>query len=88
MLRRAYRTQLSDALCKLSRDYHCFYGKRDEDINKDHKKKMEEMEKARLESRKNELLQKDMAEMLRLQVGEMDKPKKVPTKIHTINHQV
>lgn len=70
VLRRAYRTQLADALCKLSNDYHKYYGKKDADNQATHMKEVHELERQRLESRKNELLQKEMAELLLLQAEE------------------
>ena len=66
VLRRSYRTQLSNALCKLSRDYHRYYGRKDADTRASHIEEVNELEQKRLESRKNELLHQEMAEMLKI----------------------
>ena len=78
VIRRSYKTQLANALTKLSRDYHMFYGNKDAMAEAKNKKKLEEMKKHQEMMRKNELAQKEMFEMLRLQMEE-NKPKEPET---------
>jgi len=70
VIRRSYKTQMANALTKLSRDYHLFYGSKDAMVEAENKKKVEEMKKHQDMTRKNELAQKEMYEMLRLQMEE------------------
>ena len=68
IVRRSYKTQLSNALTKLSKDYHKFYGNRDAEANLTHKKKLQEMENQQKLLRRNELAQKEMYEMMKQQM--------------------
>ena len=68
IVRRSYKTQLSNALTKLSKDYHKFYGNRDAEANLSHKKKLQEMEHQQKQLRRNELAQKEMYEMMKQQM--------------------
>lgn len=70
VIRRSYKQQMSNALTKLSRDYHVFYGSKDALAEAENKKKVEEMRRHQDLLRKNELAQKEMYEMLRMQMEE------------------
>ena len=70
VIRRSYKQQMSNALTKLSRDYHVFYGSKDAMAEAENRKKVEEMKRHQDMLRKNELAQKEMYEMLRMQMEE------------------
>ena len=69
VVRRSYKQQMSNALTKLSRDYHVFYGSKDAMAEAENRKKVEEMKRHQDMLRKNELAQKEMYEMLKMQVA-------------------
>ena len=60
VIRRSYKQQMSNALTKLSRDYHVFYGSKDAMAEAENRKKVEEMKRHQDMLRKNELAQKEM----------------------------
>ena len=68
VVRRSYKTQLSNAICKLSKDYHKFYGKKDAAAESSHEQKLKEIEKQKEVSRKNEIAQQEMFELLKMQM--------------------
>lgn len=72
VVRRSFRTQLTNAVCKLSNDYHKFYGNKDADAEVLHKKKLKEMEEQQLALRKNELAQQEMFNMLKMQMEDTE----------------
>ncbi|XP_066922039.1 uncharacterized protein C10orf67, mitochondrial-like [Clytia hemisphaerica] len=74
VIRRSYKQQMSNALAKLSRDYQIFYGDKDAILEAENRKKLEEMNRHKEMMRKNELAQKEMYEMLQMQMEE-DKAK-------------
>lgn len=77
VVRRSYKTQLANSLCKLSKDYHHFYGNKDAMVEASHKQKLKEMEKHQEMMRRNELAQKEMFEILKMQMDEASKTKEV-----------
>lgn len=81
VVRRSYKTQLSNALTKLSKDYHKFYGNRDAAANLSHKKKLQEMENQQKLLRRNELAQKEMYEMMKQQMEDtMNNQQELPSR--------
>ena len=70
VIRRSYKQQMSNALAKLSRDYHVFYGSKDAVAKAENKKKVEEIKRHQELMRRNELAQQEMYEMLRMQMEE------------------
>lgn len=68
VVRKSYKTQLADAICKLSKDYHRFYGKKGEQSEDSHKKQMKDLEVAQLNQKQNELAQQEVMELMKLQM--------------------
>jgi len=81
IVRRCYRTQLSNAICKLSRDYHYFYGNKDAAAESSHKKKLKEMEKQQETARRNEIAQREMYQMMKIQMEDAsNKIEEIPSR--------
>lgn len=73
VVRKSYKTQLANALAKLSKDYHHFYENKDAMAEASHNQKLKEMQKHQELMRRNELAQKEMFEILKMQMDEENK---------------
>ncbi|XP_065052791.1 uncharacterized protein C10orf67, mitochondrial-like [Rhopilema esculentum] len=67
VVRHSFRTQLADAICKISTDYHKYYALKGELQDREHQSELNKMAQIQEEQKQDHLAQQEMLDMMQLQ---------------------